>query len=286
MMNIVDDFALRHEITCENYLAGKGISLQRALIHAGELPAHVHSKHLLIIYQAPGVLIERDRGVVTEAELFSAGDVGIYPAGEYGKVAWKSPIDNIFIYLENKALQEFAAIRADTSGVTLLDRFRASDPLVSAVGKRLVDTNLDEDILTAQLYFDSLCETLMYHLIIHYSEMTRTQITGPLKLSEAVIKRIDDFILSNMSRPINLKMLADLAHCSVFHFSRRFKASTGSSPYHYVLLAKLKAAQHLVRNTRKPIAEIAHLMGFNSVSNFDLFFRKHTDSIPSQYRKH
>jgi len=285
MMNIVDDFALRHEITYENYLASKGISLQRAFIQAGELPAHVHSKHLLIIYQSPGVLIERDRGAVTEAELFSAGDVGLYPAGEYGKVAWKSSIDNIFIYLENKALLEFAETRADTSGVTLLDRFRASDPLISAVGKRLVELN-PEDKPIAQLYFDSLCDTLMYHLITHYGEKSKTQITDTFKLSEAVIKRIDDFILSNMSRPINLKMLADLAHCSVFHFSCRFKASTGSSPYHYVLLAKLKATQHLVRNTRKPIADIAHILGFNSVSNFDLFFRKHTGLTPGKYRKH
>ena len=51
-------------------------------------------------------------------------------------------------------------------------------------------------------------------------------------------------------------MLAELANLSVFHFARRFKLTTGQTPYQYVLHEKIRRAQHLLRVGELPVAAV------------------------------
>ena len=50
--------------------------------------------------------------------------------------------------------------------------------------------------------------------------------------------------------------------------------------------ARLNAACEELRNSIKPVFEIATNVGFNNLSNFNRQFKHYYDQTPSQYRKH
>ena len=71
---------------------------------------------------------------------------------------------------------------------------------------------------------------------------------------------------------------------SKYHFCRRFKAQTGSSPWQYVTARKLERARELLLATRLTVKEIATQLGFNTPDYFARLFARHTGVTPTQYR--
>lgn len=284
MIQTITEFARPHEILRWTILAGKGIAIEQVTIDAMVLPPHYHDRHLLIVYQAPGVVVERQRGNQSQTALFQPGDVGIYPVGEYDKIAWKAPVDNLMLHLDAPTLARFAETRLDICQLALQDQFLAKDPLIGTIGQLLL-THQPTDATVIPLYTESLCDTLSYHLLQHYARLQPRRPPDPARLPTEVIRRIDDYIATHLADPITLDGLAELAHSSAFHFARRFKKTTGLSPYQYVLRCRTEHARRLLRQVQLPVAEVAHRLGFGSASHFDTFFKKQTGQTPRQYRQ-
>lgn len=92
-----------------------------------------------------------------------------------------------------------------------------------------------------------------------------------------------------MNREFNRDLsLMDLAtHCCVspFHLGRIFKATTGYTPYQYLLSLRLAHAGRLLRDTGLPVMDIGFASGFNSLEHFATAFRHQYRVSPSQYRQ-
>ena len=93
------------------------------------------------------------------------------------------------------------------------------------------------------------------------------------------------YIWENLNTPLTVKAIAQEVHMSSSHFSKIFKLETGSSPYDYVLSARLMKAKEYLSATDKSISQISALTGFNSESNFVYFFTTNTGISPLKYRK-
>jgi len=76
-----------------------------------------------------------------------------------------------------------------------------------------------------------------------------------------------------------------MAGFSVQHFSRTFKESVGMSPHRYILQCRIERAQHMLRNTQRPLSEIAQLAGFFDQSHLSKHFRRMTGMSPSAIRR-
>ena len=248
------------------------------------LPAHSRPTHLLILYQLPELILKRQRGSNYQTGRFTTGDIGIYPAGEYGPISTNGPVDNIVITIHQQHLSQFADTRLNLSQPMLTDRFRVQDPLIGAIGQLLLGAGLS-DVVPEPLYTESLTATLCHHLLQHYIQNAKEVKPETGKLSNAVLKQINDFLDACPGEPVTVETLAELAHCSTFHFSRLFKNKTGFSPYQYVLAHKAERAKSLLRSVNLPIAEIAYQLGFSSPGHFDRFFRKQTGFSPRVYRR-
>ena len=70
-----------------------------------------------------------------------------------------------------------------------------------------------------------------------------------------------------LAKTMRLETLAQMAGLSVHHFSRAFKQSVGMPPYSYILQRRIERAQHMLRNTQRPLSEIASLVGFPDQSH-------------------
>ena len=65
---------------------------------------------------------------------------------------------------------------------------------------------------------------------------------------------------------------------------RKVQAVLDMNVMDYLTEIRLKRAKFLLRETTKPMAEIAAETGFNSAAYFTTFFKQHTQKTPSEYR--
>jgi AraC family transcriptional regulator len=97
----------------------------------------------------------------------------------------------------------------------------------------------------------------------------------------AAISRIEQASADNLR-------LGDLAASSgldPFSFLRLFKGETGVTPYRFVLQTRLRRAIELLRDTSRPVTEIAFDVGFGDLSNFINAFRREVGVSPRAYRR-
>lgn len=98
------------------------------------------------------------------------------------------------------------------------------------------------------------------------------------------LRRVIDFVRSNVESPVTVAQMAEQARMSEAHFSRLFKRSLGLTPIQYLMQCRVKHAQRLLRTTDLKIEEVARRVGLRSASHFADVFRKHVGLSPRAYR--
>jgi AraC family transcriptional regulator len=266
-------------------LAWPGLRVERYQLEAMELPAHFHEHHLLIVHQGNQAVGSRRRsGSREEEDLFHFGDAGLYPGGEYGPLAWNGPADVIHLHMDDQVLENRARQGMDLTHFALHDRFRFEDGMVTQLGRQLLAAAGSEHAL-GQLYIESLANTLSYHLIEHHATHERRIGGTGARLPAPVLARIDAYLEASAEQAITLEVLAGLANLSVFHFARRFKQTTGQSPYQYVLAWKIRRARQLLRAGELPVANISDALGFASPTHFSAAFKRAVGLSPREFQR-
>ena len=82
-----------------------------------------------------------------------------------------------------------------------------------------------------------------------------------------------------------MKELASLLGRPAARFLVDFKATTGQTPYQYVLSRRIARAQELLSAGEMPLAEVAYACGFASQSHMTDVFRQKLGVTPGRYRK-
>ncbi|MBN8413657.1 AraC family transcriptional regulator [Halomonas denitrificans] len=100
------------------------------------------------------------------------------------------------------------------------------------------------------------------------------------------LRALDRYIDDHLARRFKVADLAAFACLSETHFTERFRAQTGLSPWQYVMRRRLQASQRLLLRSRLPLSEIAALTGFAHQSALSRAYRKHFGHPPSQARRH
>jgi AraC-like DNA-binding protein len=93
------------------------------------------------------------------------------------------------------------------------------------------------------------------------------------------------YISENINKPLKLDDLAERMALSPYYFIRQFRKNIGYTPHHYVLMARIGTATHLLRGTDLSVKEIAHICGFPSESGFCIAFKAMVGMPPLAYRK-
>ncbi|CAI9416746.1 HTH-type transcriptional activator RhaR [Pleomorphomonas sp. T1.2MG-36] len=104
-------------------------------------------------------------------------------------------------------------------------------------------------------------------------------------LSRSALARVLEFIDANLSGPISLADLAQVAALSRFHFSRAFKATTGETPYQFVLGRRIERVKLLLANTSLTMDEIAATAGFHDAAHLQKAFKAREGHNPLAFRQ-
>jgi AraC family transcriptional regulator len=99
------------------------------------------------------------------------------------------------------------------------------------------------------------------------------------------IARVVGFLSNQVNNNPSLETLADIAAISPFHFHRVYRALTGETPSSTVRRLRLARACVLLRDTRKPVTEVAFDVGYDSSQSFAKAFRSATGFTPTEIRK-
>jgi AraC family transcriptional regulator len=94
-----------------------------------------------------------------------------------------------------------------------------------------------------------------------------------------------EYIEEHLEAGPSLEQLAAVAHLSVYHFARQFKAATGLPPHQYVILRRVERARQLLQTGSDfSLAEVAASAGFSDQSQFSHHFKRLVGVTPRQFR--
>lgn len=98
------------------------------------------------------------------------------------------------------------------------------------------------------------------------------------------INRVLDYILADLTQPMGLSELAELADLSRFHFHRVFQAILGETPNEFVKRLRLEKSLYLMSfGKRRSLTSIAFDCGFSCSSDFTRSFKQRYGLAPSKF---
>jgi AraC-like DNA-binding protein len=101
----------------------------------------------------------------------------------------------------------------------------------------------------------------------------------------ARLRRVRDRMDREYARPLDVESLARDAHMSPGHFSRKFKAAYGESPYSYLMTRRIERAMALLQRGDLSVTEVCFEVGCSSLGTFSTRFTELVGMPPSAYRR-
>ena len=100
----------------------------------------------------------------------------------------------------------------------------------------------------------------------------------------AHLRRARDLIDREYARPLEVDDLARAALMSTAHFSRKFRAAYGETPYAYLMTRRIERAQALLRRGDISVTEACLAVGCTSLGSFSARFTELVGETPTAYR--
>ena len=102
--------------------------------------------------------------------------------------------------------------------------------------------------------------------------------------SLACLRRARDLIDREYARPLDVPTMASRAFMSPAHFSRRFRATYGETPYSYLMTRRIERAMALLRSGMS-VTDACMAVGCTSLGSFSSRFTELVGETPSSYRR-
>lgn len=99
------------------------------------------------------------------------------------------------------------------------------------------------------------------------------------------VRRMQVYIADHIKEPITLNELAKVSHYSPWYSSRIFKTYLDKSPFDYIRERRLSLAALDIRDSERPIIDVALDFVFDSHSGFTRAFTRSFGLTPLTYRK-
>jgi AraC-like DNA-binding protein len=99
----------------------------------------------------------------------------------------------------------------------------------------------------------------------------------------AHLRRARDRIDRDYAQPLDVPAMARTALMSPAHFSRKFRAAYGETPYSYLMTRRMERAKAFLRQ-KMSVTETCVAVGCTSLGSFSSRFTEIVGETPSQYR--
>jgi AraC-like DNA-binding protein len=166
------------------------------------------------------------------------------------------------------------------------------ETILGAIGRKTLDKKAQELLKTAYLH-TRFVEPLRYQSMVTLLQSFAEQLSehaDSLAIIEegsepAAIAKARKYIHANLDQPLPLGQVARQAGLSESHFCRLFKDSAGLTLTDYVNRCRIDWAKRELLRPEARISEIAFLVGYQSLSQFNRSFARITGQSPTLYRR-
>lgn len=266
-------------------LGWQGITLEYRCLGAGAMPEIYTPWHIItFVCNAPKTpKVVRCFGGKQWQNEARLGDAVIVPANVGYGVEWDTDIEALTLVLEPIDLATAIDEARDPREVEVIPQFSQADPLLYQLGlglKRLLEIGQAD-----RLYAETLTQTLMVHILQHYTTcVAKPQFYGD-GLSKVKLQLVRDYIQGNLDRDLGLKELANLLQLSPHYFARLFKQSVGIAPHQYVIQQRVERAKQLLQRQDMTIAKVACEVGFANQAHLNRHFKRLVGITPGVFRR-
>jgi AraC-like DNA-binding protein len=118
---------------------------------------------------------------------------------------------------------------------------------------------------------------------IHDRSHTVVTMTPEELADLAHLRRARDLIDRDHAEPLDVPAMARTALMSPSHFSRKFRAAYGETPYTYLMTRRIERAKALLRQGMS-VTDACVTVGCTSLGSFSARFTEIVGETPSQYR--
>ena len=170
---------------------------------------------------------------------------------------------------------------ADISGCALL-HLAGEQEAVSACLRLMV-----QEIRSPQPGCSAVCQNLLEVILWRLRRRGDFALgdapAGPRASRECDLVR--RYIDNHFKESLDLEQLAALVHVNKYYLAHAFKKEFGISPISFLIARRIQESRFLLAETDHTLSQIAHILGFSSLSYFSQSFRKAEGISPLEYRK-
>ncbi|MCH5719257.1 helix-turn-helix domain-containing protein [Niabella hibiscisoli] len=124
----------------------------------------------------------------------------------------------------------------------------------------------------------SSSEEYSYLASVSYKNLYEEKDTGRINM-------VYKYLMQNFQDDISLQEVANLCNMTPSAFCRYFKSRTQKSVIQFLNELRIGHASKLLLNERYSISDVCYECGYNSIANFNKFFKSIKKTTPSEYRK-
>jgi AraC family transcriptional regulator len=216
----------------------------------------------------------------------SPGDVSLLPRSERSHWRWPEEIDVCHVYLTEDFVSKICAEITNrcVADVQLNVVLKTRDPVMTAAVAAITREAQHQELGSA-LYVEAVATQLAVHMLRNYASVTFREPSDKGRLSPAQVRRLTEYIDSNLNEKPNLETLAAVAGVGLWSFARHFQESFGQTPHAYIIARRIDRARCLLAQGSMPIKHVALACGFADQAHMTRVFQAHLHTTSAALRR-
>lgn len=214
------------------------------------------------------------------------GELELIPSTADLFARWRVPKENILTSLNTERLRHLSGIEFNS------EDFELVPPKPGLIDKSAYTIALlmRDELLhkhgPCELALESLNIIFWLHILRTHSSHSRGAGDNHHRggLSSRSWRLVDDYIRAHIAEKPTIENLSSILGLSPGHFLRAFRATTGMTPYQYILEIRLDYAVTLIRDDELPLGEVARKAGFSSQSHMTAKMTERWKTTPAKLR--
>ena len=146
----------------------------------------------------------------------------------------------------------------------------------------LFSESVDQKLGYEQIIHARLETLILYILRLNIAYFPEDLVTDTRDTNLAVATK--GYLDDNYHNNIHLSNIGEAMSISHYHLAHVFSSYFGMSPIQYMIKRRINEAKRMLLDSQLPIKVIASRIGYDSLSNFILQFRKQVGMTPEQFR--
>lgn len=127
--------------------------------------------------------------------------------------------------------------------------------------------------------------TIFFQGVGELYKRNRPMINEPVKREHELYRQFIQLLMAHYTQEHEVAFYAKKCSVTPSHFSGAIRKASGHSPLGIITGMIIMNAKAQLKSTRLPVKEIAFSLGFNNLSFFNKYFRKHVGMTPQEYRE-